>query len=98
MNYFTGRPYSERFKRILAKRKELAVYERMAAFYEMVCAFTYRRWSGLQNTSSRSTLFVQSLTGTRFASTLAKQGREKLHSRCLTFSVNSFDDPTRADR
>ena len=36
MNYFTGRPYSDRFKKILAKRKELAVYDRMAAFYEMV--------------------------------------------------------------
>ena len=36
INYFTGRPYSDRFKRILAKRKELAVYDKMAAFYEMV--------------------------------------------------------------
>jgi len=36
VNYFTGRPYSDRFKRILAKRKELAVYDKMAAFYEMV--------------------------------------------------------------
>ena len=35
-NYFTGRPYSDRFKKILAKRKELAVFDKMAAFFEMV--------------------------------------------------------------
>ncbi|KAF9789233.1 P-loop containing nucleoside triphosphate hydrolase protein [Thelephora terrestris] len=51
INYFNGRPYSERFKKILAKRKELAVYDRMAAFFEMydrtqVCLYVGETGSG----------------------------------------------------
>jgi hypothetical protein len=50
-NYFTGRPYSDRFKDILRKRKELAVYDKMAAFFEIVGDLTGGPCSGSRGTA-----------------------------------------------